>query len=109
VTLVGDAASSLSLFGEGSSLAMAGAATLACALAQQPSDIDAALHEYEAEHRGVVASRQRYAWLAAALLVPRTRAGLATRNLGIRLATGFRGARATVEPSSVISAGVDTR
>lgn len=94
VTLLGDAASSLSLFGEGSSLAMAGAATLARALARHPSDPDLALRGYEAEHRKLVGSRQRYAWFAGALLVPRTRAGLALRNLGIRLAArpSYRGA-----------------
>ena len=42
----------------------------------------------------MVGSRQRYAWFAGALLVPRTRAGLALRNLGIRLAArpSYRGA-----------------
>jgi 2-polyprenyl-6-methoxyphenol hydroxylase-like FAD-dependent oxidoreductase len=101
VTLLGDAASSLSLFGEGSSLAMTGAATLARALADHAPDLGAALRAYEAEHRKLVASKQRYAGLAAALLVPRTRAGLATRNVGVRLAGQFRGDVATQVPSGV--------
>jgi 2-polyprenyl-6-methoxyphenol hydroxylase-like FAD-dependent oxidoreductase len=90
VTLLGDAASSLSLFGEGSSLAMTGAATLARALVEHASDVDTALRAYEAEHRKLVASKQRYARFAAALLVPRTRAGLATRDLAVRLASRLR-------------------
>jgi 2-polyprenyl-6-methoxyphenol hydroxylase-like FAD-dependent oxidoreductase len=86
VTLLGDAASSLSLFGEGSSLAMAGAATLARCLASTSGLADA-LRGYEAEHRKLVAPRQRTASLAAALIVPGTRASLAMRNLGVRVSS----------------------
>jgi 2-polyprenyl-6-methoxyphenol hydroxylase-like FAD-dependent oxidoreductase len=85
VTLLGDAASSLSLFGEGSSLAMTGAATLARSLATP--DIAAALRMYEGEHRKLVIPRQRGARLAAALLIPRTRAGIAVRNAGVRVSS----------------------
>jgi 2-polyprenyl-6-methoxyphenol hydroxylase-like FAD-dependent oxidoreductase len=86
VTLLGDAASSLSLFGEGSSLAMAGAATLARSLAATP-DIATALRDYEREHRKLVNPRQRGARLASALLIPRTRAGLEIRNAAVRLSS----------------------
>jgi 2-polyprenyl-6-methoxyphenol hydroxylase-like FAD-dependent oxidoreductase len=86
VTLLGDAASSLSLFGEGSSLAMAGAATLARSLAATP-DLADALRAYEAEHRKLVAPRQRTATLASALIVPGSRTSLAIRNLGVRVSS----------------------
>jgi 2-polyprenyl-6-methoxyphenol hydroxylase-like FAD-dependent oxidoreductase len=86
VTLLGDAASSLSLFGEGSSLAMAGATTLARSLAATP-DLAGALRGYEAEHRKLVAPRQRTAGIAAAVIVPGTRTSLALRNLGVRVSS----------------------
>ena len=85
VTLLGDAASCVSLFGDGSSLAMIGAATLAQALAATPDDHGTALRAYEARHRKLAESRQRGHLLAAALLVPATRPGLAVRNLTARL------------------------
>lgn len=85
VALLGDAASCVSLFGDGSSMAMAGAATLAGALAETPADPVAALRRYESRHRKLAASRQRGYRLGAGLLVPATRAGLTTRNLIARL------------------------
>ena len=85
VALLGDAASCVSLFGEGSSLAMTGAATLARALGATPADPQAALRRYEAEHRKLVAPKQRAVTLAAALLIPRTRASLAIRNAATHL------------------------
>jgi 2-polyprenyl-6-methoxyphenol hydroxylase-like FAD-dependent oxidoreductase len=98
VVLLGDAASSLSLFGEGSSLAMAGAATLARSLAAHGADLSGALRGYEAEHRKLVAPKQRNAGLAAALLIPRTRAGLAIRDTAIRL-----GSRAMRRPGPLMT------
>lgn len=85
VTLLGDAASCVSLFGDGSSLAMIGAQTLAEALGAAPEDPTTALRRYESRHRKVVAARQRGYRLGAALLVPATRAGLTARNLAVRL------------------------
>jgi len=84
VTLLGDAASCVSLFGDGSSLAMAGAATLAESLAGT-ADIGLALRRYEAEHRKSTGPKQRNVAQAAALLIPATRAGLAARNAATRL------------------------
>jgi 2-polyprenyl-6-methoxyphenol hydroxylase-like FAD-dependent oxidoreductase len=84
ITLLGDAASCVSLFGDGSSLAMAGAFTLARALAATPADPAGALRRYEAEHRQLVEPKQRRVGLAAGLLVPRTRLGIAARNLAAR-------------------------
>lgn len=80
--LLGDAASCVSLFGEGSSLAIAGAAALATALAGAP--VETALRTYEAEHRRRTAPKQRGVWLVSHLLVPATAPGLAMRNLAIR-------------------------
>jgi 2-polyprenyl-6-methoxyphenol hydroxylase-like FAD-dependent oxidoreductase len=88
ITLLGDAASCVSLFGDGSSLAMIGATTLAAALATAPGDVPAALRRYESRHRRLVNSRQRGYSLAAGLLVPSTRAGLTLRNLAARLLPG---------------------
>jgi 2-polyprenyl-6-methoxyphenol hydroxylase-like FAD-dependent oxidoreductase len=82
VTLVGDAASCVSLFGDGSSLAMIGAFTLADEL---NDDIPAGLRAYEARHRPIGASKEGDANLAARLLVPATPAGLVVRNLATRL------------------------
>jgi 2-polyprenyl-6-methoxyphenol hydroxylase-like FAD-dependent oxidoreductase len=83
ITLLGDAAASVSLFGDGSTMAIAGAKTLADALAG--GDVPAALLRYEAEHRRRTDPRRRTARLSAALVVPRTRAGIATRNAAARL------------------------
>jgi 2-polyprenyl-6-methoxyphenol hydroxylase-like FAD-dependent oxidoreductase len=85
VTLLGDAAACVSLFGEGSSLAIAGAATLAEAIAATPDDPAAAFAGYEARHRPLVTSKQSNAGLAAALLIPATKAGIMTRNAATRL------------------------
>lgn len=85
VTLLGDAASCVSLFGEGSSLAIAGAATLAGALAESPGDHLAAFRRYEAEHRRLVDPKQRNVSTASRLLIPATRPGIAARNLAVRL------------------------
>ncbi|WP_163510261.1 FAD-dependent monooxygenase [Fodinicola acaciae] len=79
VTLIGDAASCVSLFGDGSSLAMVGATTLAEALAS--NEVGTALRAYEAKHRRLASSRQRGFRIAAGLLVPKTSGGLAFRNL----------------------------
>ncbi|MEU8378310.1 FAD-dependent monooxygenase [Streptosporangium sp. NPDC048865] len=84
VALLGDAASCVSLFGDGSSLAIAGARTLAEALAAHPADHAGAFRRYETEHRALVGPKQRGSGRAAALLVPRTRLGIAARNLAAR-------------------------
>jgi len=80
VALLGDAASAVALFGDGSSMAMAGAHTLAQALASHPGDHARALQVYEARHRRQVDPRHRRVGLIAALLVPRTRQVLGARN-----------------------------
>jgi 2-polyprenyl-6-methoxyphenol hydroxylase-like FAD-dependent oxidoreductase len=85
MTLVGDAASSVSLFGGGSSLAMIAAFRLAERLAEAPRDPAAAFARYEADHRGLVAPRQRNVRLASRLLVPATSRGILLRNLATNL------------------------
>lgn len=91
VTLAGDAASCLSLFGDGSTLAMAGAHTLAQELAAAPSDPQRAFGRYETTHRAVVAPKLNGYRMGAALLLPSTRAGILTRNT---LARAMRAASA---------------
>jgi 2-polyprenyl-6-methoxyphenol hydroxylase-like FAD-dependent oxidoreductase len=83
ITLVGDAASCVSLLGDGSSLAMAGAYTLAEALAAH-RDHASAFRLYETQHRTLVEPKQRNIGRAAAMLVPKTRLGLTVRNLAAR-------------------------
>jgi 2-polyprenyl-6-methoxyphenol hydroxylase-like FAD-dependent oxidoreductase len=85
VALVGDAASCVSLFGDGSSLAMAGAFTLAQELAASPGDHRLAFRRYEARHRTLVDPKQRNIPRAAPLLIPATRPGILARNLATRL------------------------
>jgi 2-polyprenyl-6-methoxyphenol hydroxylase-like FAD-dependent oxidoreductase len=85
ITLVGDAASSLSLFGDGSTLAIAAAHTLATELTRSPGDQGAALRRYEQRHRKLVRPRQRGFATAGALLVPKTRAGITVRDNVIRV------------------------
>jgi len=85
VVLVGDAASSVSLFGDGTTLAMAGAHTLAGELAATPADPPSAFARYEAKHRTLTDPRQGAIGTAARLIVPATRTGIAVRNLASRL------------------------
>ncbi len=84
VALVGDAASCLSLFGNGSTLAITGAATLARALQAAPGDHAAAFLAYEAEHRVRLKPARRGRLIAGALLVPATRPGIIARDLAVR-------------------------
>ncbi|HEY2643066.1 MAG TPA: FAD-dependent monooxygenase [Galbitalea sp.] len=93
IGLVGDAASCLSLFGDGSSSAMIGAATLANELAvARDSDRDwaAAFARYEKTHRRAIAPNRRGFATAARLLVPKTRSGIAIRNAAVRVAGWLR-------------------
>ncbi len=85
IALAGDAASCVSLFGDGSTLAMAGAYTLAEELRRTPADAAAAFRRYEDRHRKLVEPKQRTVSTAAALLIPATRGGLAARNFATRL------------------------
>ena len=86
LTLLGDAASSVSLFGEGSSSAIVGAATLATSLAQSPQNLPTALAQYETTHRPVTARGQRAAPFASHLLIPASTTGLTLRNHALQLA-----------------------
>jgi 2-polyprenyl-6-methoxyphenol hydroxylase-like FAD-dependent oxidoreductase len=84
VTLLGDAASCVSLFGDGSSSAIEGAATLAATLTASPRDIPTALARYESAHRAVTRPRQRGVWIASHLLIPRSRWGIVLRDRALR-------------------------
>ena len=92
IGLVGDAASSLSLFGDGSSSAIVGAATLAkefAAVRGTGSDWPAAFARYERRHRRVVAPNVRGFGVASRFIVPATAGGIAARNLLIRVGAAF--------------------
>jgi 2-polyprenyl-6-methoxyphenol hydroxylase-like FAD-dependent oxidoreductase len=82
IGLVGDAASCVSLFGDGSSLAMTGAFTLADSL---NSDITAGLRTYEVLHRPQRAAKENSVAYATRLLIPATSAGIAVRNVAMYL------------------------
>jgi 2-polyprenyl-6-methoxyphenol hydroxylase-like FAD-dependent oxidoreductase len=84
VVLVGDAAGCVTVFGEGSSMAIAGAATLAQAVASS-TDLTEALRWYERAHRRRLAARHRGAGLTGHFLVPASRAGLAIRDGAFRI------------------------
>lgn len=84
VALLGDAASCVTLFGDGSSAAVVGAATLAGSLDTLPG-VAAALVRYEREHRRSTKRGQRLAPIVSRLLVPASRAGIAIRNGAVRL------------------------
>jgi 2-polyprenyl-6-methoxyphenol hydroxylase-like FAD-dependent oxidoreductase len=85
ITLLGDAASCVSLFGDGSSSAMEGAATLAASLSASPHDIPTSLARYESAHRAATRSRQRGVWIVSHLLIPRSRLGIDLRDRALRL------------------------
>ena len=82
IGLVGDAASCVSLFGDGSSLAMTGAFTVAASL---NGDIPAGLRSYEARHRPQRAAKENSVAYATRLLIPATSAGIAVRNVAMHL------------------------
>jgi 2-polyprenyl-6-methoxyphenol hydroxylase-like FAD-dependent oxidoreductase len=84
ITVVGDAATCVSLLGDGSSLAIAGGATLANAVHAHRENPPAALGAYEQQHRRQVARRQRLIGVAAHLLVPATATGIFARNAALR-------------------------
>lgn len=87
VALVGDAAYSPSLLaGEGASFAMAGAYVLAGELAASPEAPERVLAAYEDRLRGFIARKQAGARRMGGWFAPRTRLGLAGRNLITRLA-----------------------
>lgn len=87
IALIGDAASCVSLFGEGSSLAITGAATLAHALADNPTDHRTAFTSYEAQHQTTVRPKQRHMNTVSRLIVPNTRTGILLRNTTAPLLT----------------------
>jgi 2-polyprenyl-6-methoxyphenol hydroxylase-like FAD-dependent oxidoreductase len=83
--VLGGTSSCVSLFGEGSSLAIADAATLADAVAAHRTDPAVALRAYEHQHGRLVMPRQRGVGPASRLLVPASAAGIVMRNTAMRL------------------------
>ena len=84
VVLVGDAAGCVTVFGEGSSMAIVGAATLAQAVTSS-TDLAEALRWYEHVHRRRLAARHRGTGLTAHFLVPASRVGVAVRDSAFRI------------------------
>ena len=85
--LLGDAAFAVSLIaGKGATLALAGAAVLADALADRPGAIDEALAAYEARLRPWVEGAQRTARRNASLFTPANRYQWLLREAVLRLA-----------------------
>ena len=76
IALLGDASSCVSLFGDGSTLAIAGAYELAKALMESPTDPQGTFGRYQAVHSKLVASKQKNLISTAARIVPRTPTGL---------------------------------
>ncbi|WP_426625356.1 FAD-dependent oxidoreductase [Leifsonia sp. McL0607] len=86
IALVGDAASCLSLLGEGSSNAIVAGKTLADALDTHPGDHAAAFASYERIHRTRIRRNSRGAAISAHFLVPATRIGINLRNRALSAA-----------------------
>jgi 2-polyprenyl-6-methoxyphenol hydroxylase-like FAD-dependent oxidoreductase len=76
IALLGDAASCVSLFGDGSTLAIAGAYELARALEESPSDPRNAFARYQAVHGKLVATKQKNLGRMAGRIVPKTSLGI---------------------------------
>ncbi|GII77888.1 oxidoreductase [Sphaerisporangium rufum] len=104
VALLGDAASCVSLFGDGSTLAVTGAFALAGALAEAPADHRAAFGRYEAGHRVLTDAKQRAMPMTAALLIPASRPGIAVRNLATRLVPVLGAAARLRRPRTTVPA-----
>jgi 2-polyprenyl-6-methoxyphenol hydroxylase-like FAD-dependent oxidoreductase len=84
IALLGDSSAAASFLGDGSSLAIVGADTLAAELVASPGDPVAALRRYEERHRRRTDPVQRQADLGGRLMIPATGAGIAVRNVGAR-------------------------
>jgi 2-polyprenyl-6-methoxyphenol hydroxylase-like FAD-dependent oxidoreductase len=76
IALLGDAASCVSLFGDGSTLAIAGAYELAKALDESSTDPRSAFARYQSVHGKRVASKQKNLGRMAARIIPKTSAGI---------------------------------
>jgi 2-polyprenyl-6-methoxyphenol hydroxylase-like FAD-dependent oxidoreductase len=76
IALLGDASSCVSLFGDGSTLAMAGAYQLATTLTESPTDPRGAFRRYQAVHGKLVASKQKNLARVASRIVPKTETGI---------------------------------
>jgi 2-polyprenyl-6-methoxyphenol hydroxylase-like FAD-dependent oxidoreductase len=76
IALLGDASSCVSLFGDGSTLAIAGAHELAKAVNESPADPQDAFKRYQAVHGRLVASKQKNLSFMASRIVPKTEMGI---------------------------------
>ena len=87
IVLLGDAAWGGTLGGQGTSLAIVGAYVLAGELAAARGDVAAALARYETRMRPYATSCQTGARRVGSFFAPRTRLGIAVRNLMYRALT----------------------
>jgi 2-polyprenyl-6-methoxyphenol hydroxylase-like FAD-dependent oxidoreductase len=108
IGLLGDASSAASFLGDGSSLAIVGADTLAAELTADPGDPAAALRRYETRHRKRTDPIRWQAEVGARLMIPATSTGVAARNAGARLWGAAGSARRRVERCGPVSAGRGT-
>jgi 2-polyprenyl-6-methoxyphenol hydroxylase-like FAD-dependent oxidoreductase len=76
IALLGDASSCVSLFGDGSTLAIAGAYELAKALAESSDDPRNAFRRYQVAHSRLVASKKKNLRRTASRIVPGTSTGI---------------------------------
>jgi 2-polyprenyl-6-methoxyphenol hydroxylase-like FAD-dependent oxidoreductase len=106
VTLVGDAGYCATLLsGAGASLAFEGAHLLAAELEAAGGDHTVAFRRYEEKFRPTVKQRQASVRASAAILIPRSRAGIWTRNqftrlMGLQTAASFVYRRTTSLPEA---------
>jgi 2-polyprenyl-6-methoxyphenol hydroxylase-like FAD-dependent oxidoreductase len=105
IGLLGDAAAAASFLGDGSSLAMVGAAALAQELVASPGDPAAALRRYEVRHRRRTDPVQRAAVRGSRLLIPATAGGIFARNAAARLFSAAGGAAQALLPRQPAPAG----
>jgi 2-polyprenyl-6-methoxyphenol hydroxylase-like FAD-dependent oxidoreductase len=105
IGLLGDSSAAASFLGDGSSLAIVGAAALAEELIADPGDPAGALRRYEARHRKRTDPVQRQAEIGSRLMIPATGPGIAVRNTGARLWGAAGAARRRVEQCVPVSAG----
>lgn len=103
ITLLGDASSCVSLFGDGSTLAIAGAYALANALKESPEDHSQAFRQYQALHGTFVSTRQRTLSLVASILVPRTQLGIVLRNqVFLKMVSAYAATRRAMRRSHLL-------
>ncbi|CAM3980427.1 FAD-dependent monooxygenase [Nocardiopsis rhodophaea] len=108
VTLVGDAAHCPSpMSGQGTSLALVGAYTLAGELAAAAGDHTTAFARYESRMRGFAEQNQAIASNGLGIITPTTRTGIWLRDQGLRLASRMPGLARRADPVQKAANAID--